>query len=83
MVREQSREWHGTSFDIMMHHMRADHSPVEDVGRIAQKAGVKTLVLSHLTPPARGFVPPDKEWIQGASKYFKGRIVVGHDLMVV
>lgn len=83
MVRQQSRQWHGTSFDIMMHHMRADHSPVVDVGRIAQKAGVKTLVLSHLTPPARGFVPSDKEWIQGASKYFKGRIVVGQDLMVV
>jgi ribonuclease BN (tRNA processing enzyme) len=27
-----------------------DHTPSEDVGRIAQKAGVKTLVLSHLTP---------------------------------
>jgi ribonuclease BN (tRNA processing enzyme) len=24
--------------------------PVEDVGRIAQEAGVKTLVLSHLGP---------------------------------
>jgi ribonuclease BN (tRNA processing enzyme) len=82
-VRQHSREWHGTNFDTMMHHMRADHSPIEDVGQIAQKAGVKTLVLSHLTPPARGFVPPDREWIQGASKYFKGKIIVGHDLMVV
>ncbi len=84
MVRQQSTtQWHAVSFDTMMHHMREDHSPVEEVGRIAQKAGVKTLVLSHLTPPARGFVPPDKEWIQGASKYFKGRIIVGHDLMVI
>lgn len=83
MVRQQSREWHGTSFDTMMHHMKADHSPVEDVGRIAQKAGVKTLVLSHLTPPARGFVPPDKEWIQGASEYFKGQIIIGNDLMAI
>ena len=33
-----------------MAHMNADHTPVEDVGRIAQDAGVKTLVLSHLVP---------------------------------
>jgi ribonuclease BN (tRNA processing enzyme) len=39
----------GTVEDFMAH-MKADHSPVEDVGRIAQEAGVKTLVLSHLTP---------------------------------
>jgi ribonuclease BN (tRNA processing enzyme) len=36
MVRQQSAEWHGASFDTMMHHMMRDHSPVEDVGRIAQ-----------------------------------------------
>jgi ribonuclease BN (tRNA processing enzyme) len=33
-----------------MAHMKADHTPVEDVGRIAQEAEVKTLVLSHLIP---------------------------------
>ena len=33
-----------------MAHMNADHTPAEDVGRIAPEAGVKTLVLSHLTP---------------------------------
>ncbi len=37
-------------FEPFMAHMHADHTPVEDVGRIAQEAGVKTLVLSHLTP---------------------------------
>jgi ribonuclease BN (tRNA processing enzyme) len=81
MVRQQSTEWH-SSFDTMMHHMRADHSPTEDVGRIAQEAGVKTLVLSHLTPDCSALVPNEK-WVQGASKYFKGQIIVGHDLMVI
>ena len=37
-------------FEAFMEHMKADHTPSEDVGRIAQEAGVKTLVLSHLTP---------------------------------
>lgn len=81
-VRRQSTEWHGTSFATMMHHMMEDHSPVEDVGRIAQEAGVKTLVLSHLTPGLTTLVP-DRTWIQGASKYFRGQIIVGHDLMVI
>lgn len=82
MVRQQSTEWHAASFDTMMRHMRADHSPTEDVGRIAQEAGVKTLVLSHLTPDSSRLVP-DSKWIQGASKYFKGQIIIGHDLMVI
>jgi ribonuclease BN (tRNA processing enzyme) len=37
------------NFDAFMAHMKAVHTPSQDVGRIAQKAGVK-LVLSHLTP---------------------------------
>lgn len=37
-------------FEAYMAHMKADHSPVEDVGRIAQESGVRTLVLSQLTP---------------------------------
>lgn len=82
MVRRESTQWHDVSFGTMMHHMRADHSPIEEVGRIAQKAGVKTLVLSHMTPDSTGLVP-DEKWIQGASRYFKGKIIVGHDLMVI
>jgi len=56
-------------------HMKADHTPVEDVGRIAQKAGVKTLVLSHLTP-AIDSITADT-WRAPAAKYFKGEITSG------
>lgn len=68
-------------FDAFMAHMKADHSPVEDVGRIAQEAGVKTLVLSHLTPGLDSIA--DDTWRAPAAKYFKGEIIVGKDLMVV
>ena len=68
-------------FDAFMAHMRADHSPVEDVGRIAQEAGVKTLVLSHLTPGLDSI--SDDTWRAPAAKYFKGEIIVGKDLMVI
>lgn len=68
-------------FDDYMAHMKLDHSPVEDVGRIAQAAGVKTLVLSHLTPGIDGI--QDETWRDAAAKYFKGEIAVARDLMVL
>ena len=68
-------------FDDYMAHMKIDHSPVEDVGRIAQQAGVKTLVLSHLTPGIDGI--QDKTWRDQAAKHFTGEIVVARDLMVL
>ncbi len=68
-------------FDDYMAHMRVDHSPVEDVGRIAKEAGVKTLILSHLTPGIDGI--QDERWRNLAAKHFKGEIVVARDLMVL
>jgi ribonuclease BN (tRNA processing enzyme) len=67
------------SLDAAMAHMRADHTSAEDAGRIAQEAGVKTLVLSHIGPP---FVS-DASWQAAAGKFFKGEIIVGHDLAVI
>jgi ribonuclease BN (tRNA processing enzyme) len=65
----------------MMQHMLADHSPTEEVGRIAAEAGVKTLVLSHLVPGSTDV--SDASWREAAAMHFKGQIIVGHDLMVI
>ncbi|WP_159086230.1 MBL fold metallo-hydrolase [Burkholderia mayonis] len=80
MAHELARANPQANYERVMHHMLADHSPVAEVGRIAQEAGVKTLVLSHLTPvlPA---TPPER-WRAAAARYFKGEIIVGQDLMV-
>jgi ribonuclease BN (tRNA processing enzyme) len=67
--------------DAFMAHMMADHTPVETVGRIAHEAGVKTLVLSHLSPAMDSL--DDETWREPAAKYFKGEIIVGKDLMVI
>jgi ribonuclease BN (tRNA processing enzyme) len=64
-----------------MAHMRADHSPAEEVGRVAQEAGVGTLVLSHLSPALDSI--SDDAWRAPAAKSFKGEIIVARDLMVV
>jgi ribonuclease BN (tRNA processing enzyme) len=80
-IRDEIAKGRPIKFEDMMAHMKADHTPVEDVGRIAQEAGVKTLVLSHLVPSIDGIT--DDTWRSLAAKYFKGEIIVGKDLMVV
>jgi ribonuclease BN (tRNA processing enzyme) len=80
-IKDQIAKGRPVKFEAFMAHMKADHTPVEDVGRIAAEAGVKTLVLSHLTPAIDSIT--DDIWRAPAEKYFKGEIIVGKDLMVV
>jgi ribonuclease BN (tRNA processing enzyme) len=80
-IRDRIAKGFPVKFEPFMAHMKADHSPVEAVGRIAQEAGVKTLVLSHLTPGIDSI--GDDAWRAPAARYFKGEIIVGKDLMVV
>ncbi len=54
------------------------HSSVEDAAATAARAGVDTLVLTHLVPaPAPGSEP---EWEAEARAGFDGTVVVAHDL---
>jgi ribonuclease BN (tRNA processing enzyme) len=80
-IKGQIAKGRPVKFEAFMAHMKADHTPVEDVGRIAAEAGVKTLVLSHLTPAIDSIT--DDTWRTPAAKYFKGEIIVGKDLMVI
>jgi len=63
-------------------HLLESHTVVEDCGRVAEAAGVKTLVLSHFVPGGDPSITDDM-WASAASRYFKGRVVVGHDLLEV
>jgi ribonuclease BN (tRNA processing enzyme) len=63
-------------------HLEASHTPVEDVGRVAAAAGVRTLVLSHLAPADDPSIT-DEMWLAGARATFDGEIIVGRDLQVV
>lgn len=58
------------------------HTSAEDAGRVAQSAGVKTLVLSHLVPADDPTIT-DQMWIEAASTHFRGRVVVGKDLLEI
>jgi ribonuclease BN (tRNA processing enzyme) len=66
----------------LMQHLHASHTRAEDVGRIAQAAQVKNLVLNH-------FVPGDDRsitaamWKAAVRKTFNGNIIVGRDLLEI
>lgn len=57
-------------------HLIQSHTAVEEVGAIAEKAGVSTLVLNHFVP---GNWPVGK-WQRAARRGFSGKLVIGADL---
>ncbi|MFN7983362.1 MAG: MBL fold metallo-hydrolase [Vicinamibacterales bacterium] len=63
-------------------HLLESHTVVEDCGRVAEAAGVKTLVLSHFVPGGDPSIT-DEMWADAARRFFKGRVIVGHDLLEV
>src|SRR6185437_5433757 len=65
----------------LLTHLEAAHTPMSKVGQIATRAGVKTLVLNHFVPGAPPI--PDQVWIDAVKPHFRGRLVIGHDLMVI
>lgn len=60
----------------------AHQTSVEDAGRVAQAAGVKTLVLSHLVPPDDPEVT-EHMWLDAARTQFRGEVIVGRDLLEI
>jgi ribonuclease BN (tRNA processing enzyme) len=65
----------------LLEHVISSHTPVEEAGRIAQEAGVKTLVLAHTVSMMPGVT--DGMWIAAARKHFSGEVIFAHDLMVL
>jgi len=65
----------------LLDHVLSSHTPVEEAGRIAQEAGVKTLVLAHTVSLLPGVT--DGMWIAAARKHFSGEVIFAHDLMVL
>ncbi len=60
----------------------AHQTSAEDAGRVAQSAGVRTLVLSHFVPPDDPEIS-DRMWIEAAQRHFRGTVLMGKDLMVI
>jgi ribonuclease BN (tRNA processing enzyme) len=63
-----------------LRHMHEEHVTPEDIGRMAAKADVKAVVMSHLGP---SLYPNDdyQRFIDAAKKYYSGPITLAKDLM--
>jgi ribonuclease BN (tRNA processing enzyme) len=63
-----------------LRHMHEEHVTPEDIGKMAAKAGVKAVVMTHLGPTV---VPDDDyhRYVEEAQKYFSGLITLAKDLM--
>jgi ribonuclease BN (tRNA processing enzyme) len=64
--------------DNIIKHLTESHTSPEDAGRIAARAGVQTLVLSHLVP-GDSEIAEDK-WEARARAEFDGNVICGVDL---
>lgn len=58
------------------------HTTAEEAGSVAEAAGVGTLVLSHLIPADDSSVS-EQDWIAAARRHFRGRVILGRDLLEV
>lgn len=68
----------GNGSDKLMEHWLRSHTFAHDAAKIAQRAGVKQLALSHLVPSD----DPDygkQDWSDATDGLFDGKVIVGHD----
>jgi ribonuclease BN (tRNA processing enzyme) len=54
------------------------HTDVTQVGSVAERAGVRELILNHYLPPDPEAIT-DEEWARRAGQEFSGRTTAGHD----
>jgi len=66
------------NYDAVRNHLASAHSTPEQVGGIATRAGVGTLVLSHLVPGDLDVT--EAEWEARVAPCFAGEVVCGVDL---
>lgn len=70
-----------SNFEIVRAQFARAHTQVHEVGHVAARAGVGTLVLSHLVPGEGSHTPEEWEALaRQAAPEFEGEIVCGVDL---
>lgn len=63
----------------LIQHMEKEHLSPEQVGKIASRAHVKMVVLTHLVPGADGATDMTP-YMAGVRRYYSGPVIVGRDL---
>jgi ribonuclease BN (tRNA processing enzyme) len=62
----------------IMRQMTQGHMSLDEIGKMAASANVKTVVLSHLTHKRGGDYMP---WAEEVKKHFSGQVLIAKDLM--
>jgi ribonuclease BN (tRNA processing enzyme) len=60
----------------LLYHLTQEHLLPEEVGKMATKAGVKTVILTHYVPAT-----DPAPFVAAVKKHFKGNVIGGTDLM--
>jgi ribonuclease BN (tRNA processing enzyme) len=71
-----------TNPELAKKHHLASHTPTNEIGKIATKAGVRTVVLSHLVPGDDPSIT-DEMWAADVRRHFSGDVIVGKDLIEI
>jgi ribonuclease BN (tRNA processing enzyme) len=61
-------------------HMEKQHISPEEIGKMATKAGVKSVVLTHYSPGLDGETNLSP-YTDGVRKFYTGPVIAGHDLL--
>lgn len=69
--------------DALKRHILNNHTTTEEVGEIATRAGVKTLVLSHFGGAGEPGFDRAAVWEKAVRKNYAGALIVGEDLMII
>ncbi len=82
-LQEKNGTWNMKTSDektSWIKHMREEHMTPRQVGELAERSGVKLLIMSHLLPSS-DINDSYERFKTEASQFFKGEIVVAKDLM--
>ncbi|TGN18044.1 MBL fold metallo-hydrolase [Leptospira idonii] len=66
-------------FRKIMKDIQFYHIDVEELGRLAEKSKVKTLVVTHMIPAAKGFFQVKSFYKDPLRKEFSGNLIIGQD----
>ena len=82
MKLAESMEFSKEKISRIEEHMRLEHLTPDELGKMAKRAGVKTVVLTHFSP---GLDDEDSEalYVRGIQEFYSGRVIAGRDLMEI
>lgn len=71
---------HEVSFPDDFLYNKKDHTKPAPLGKEAEEAGVKTLVVTHMYPACKG---KEEQIVKSIKEYYTGEVIIGEDLMVI